>query len=515
MPFSLQSPLQMQISSRQMPICGGAFATAPSAGPVNDRFHVPTAGPPNHFLQATKMTTAAEQFAPSPAALQVHYPRCVSAQPQTVPPVKQAQANQNAATQQVHTRQFDQKPFAQAQAVQPSHDPQPIAVTRQLAEKSPKDNECDCAMASFLSGEQITCALCRGDKVPIQEALGVSCVSLGSWCGVGQCLRGLQLRDTAFPFDWMRVSTEGVIHFLETKFEDFLQYDSTKDFPWDPHHGGKAYCGAYHSFWHDDLSKTEESEKYKRRIERFFQNPSEKLVFIRACNDSADVIKAKELLAALQRAFPGKHIWLLLIVDSQSSAGSYVAEGTNGRLLVHLTDKRHLRTWMYRDDVKAYEEAVRMVLNVIHNGSKAAPYLRPIGSLTNFAASLEQFTGGNTQSETWDPKPLQSEMPEAVDINSCKKGAAKDKAAVVESLVDNKAYEEAARTVLNVIRNGTTAVPYLRPSGSLTNFAASLEQFTGGNTRSDTWDPKTVAEQMIAQLHDGIDNLLTDRKSVV
>merc|ERR1719191_670555 len=106
-----------------------------------------------------------------------------------------------------------------------------------------------------------------------------------------------------------------------------------------------------------------------------------------------------------------------MIVDHQPLAGSYVVEGTNGRLLVHLTDKRHLRTCMYHEDVKAYQEAVRMVLSVVRNpsmaadlqkqnrglkgpyqsgllgsqsvphpsaGPRAAGYLQSIGSLANF-----------------------------------------------------------------------------------------------------------------------------------
>merc|ERR1719420_1755272 len=216
---------------------------------------------------------------------------------------------------------------------------------------------------------------------------------------------------------------DGVIHFLETKFEDFLQYHSTQDFPWDPDHGGKAYCGAYHSFWHDDLTNPEESKKYKRRIERFFQNSSEKILFIRACNESDDVTKAEKLLETLQTAFPGKEVWLLMIVDHQTCAGSYVVEGTDGKLLVHLTDKRHLRTWMYYDDVKAYEDAVRMALSMVRDPSVGISskgptgYVRSIDSLANFAACcLEPFSGGNPQCETWDPRPIQTQVAPAVGM---------------------------------------------------------------------------------------------------
>lgn len=266
-------------------------------------------------------------------------------------------------------------------------------------------NDCGCLW--------FACPFCNGGKVPEMD---VSCIPLGAWCGVSQCLRGLKFRTAAYPFDWNRVSMDGVIHFLENRFDDFLQWTGTKDFPWDPDHGGKTYCGEHHSFWHDDLTKPEEQDKYRRRIDRFFNQNKEKLLFIRAANELTEVPKAEKLLQALKEAFPNKEIWLLMIIDHQPAADSFVLEGTEGRLMMHLTDKRHIRTWMYYDDVKAYDEAILTALGCVYGRPMSANgrgprQPRPVDSLSMFAASLEPFYAGNPSTETWDPKPCAPQVP--------------------------------------------------------------------------------------------------------
>jgi hypothetical protein len=294
------------------------------------------------------------------------------------PPLPQPSSPQTQMVQQPQPN--GQRPQQQAQVIQQQ-----------------KNGDCGCKWH--------TCPFCNGGNIPEMD---VSCVSLGAWCGVSQCLRGLKFRTAAYPFDWNRVSMDGVLHFLENKFEDFLQWKTTKDFPWDPDHGGKAYCGEHHSFWHDDLSKPEEKKKYDRRIERFFNNPVKKLLFIRAANELAEVSKAEKLLEVLNSAFPDNDVWLLILIDHQPAAQSYVLEGTNGRLMMHTTDKRHIRTWMYYDDVKAYEEAVMMALGSINSKYKSVRYRqpRPVDSISALVASMEPFYCGNPQNETWDPKPL-------------------------------------------------------------------------------------------------------------
>lgn len=47
-------------------------------------------------------------------------------------------------------------------------------------------------------------------------------VSLGWYCATASSLQSHGLRDISGPFDWCQTHLEGVIHFLETEFEDFL-----------------------------------------------------------------------------------------------------------------------------------------------------------------------------------------------------------------------------------------------------------------------------------------------------
>ena len=47
-------------------------------------------------------------------------------------------------------------------------------------------------------------------------------VSLGWYCGVAASMSRYGFREMSGPFDWMFSDFEGVLHFLETSFEDFL-----------------------------------------------------------------------------------------------------------------------------------------------------------------------------------------------------------------------------------------------------------------------------------------------------
>ena len=47
-------------------------------------------------------------------------------------------------------------------------------------------------------------------------------VSLGWYCAMASSLQSHGLREISGPFDWCQTHLEGVIHFLETEFEDFF-----------------------------------------------------------------------------------------------------------------------------------------------------------------------------------------------------------------------------------------------------------------------------------------------------
>merc|ERR1712110_880361 len=92
-------------------------------------------------------------------------------------------------------------------------------------------------------------------------------VSLGCFCATARALQALGLKRWAYPFDWLRSSLEGVVHCIETQFEDFLTFQDCQN------------VGAYHvftgarwggSFWHHNLEAPGTKEDFTRRIRRLF-----------------------------------------------------------------------------------------------------------------------------------------------------------------------------------------------------------------------------------------------------
>ena len=120
-------------------------------------------------------------------------------------------------------------------------------------------------------------------------------ISLGWACVTAASMGKYGLRDGAYPFDWVRSQLNGVLHFLENDFEDFLCREHLSE-------DGKIF---YDRKWgiefiHDGSIATEGEygnicEKYKRRIQRFRKTVQEgKVLFVRAIMDQAEVCWVKE-----------------------------------------------------------------------------------------------------------------------------------------------------------------------------------------------------------------------------
>lgn len=120
-------------------------------------------------------------------------------------------------------------------------------------------------------------------------------ISLGWACVTAASMGKYGLRDGAYPFDWVRSQLNGVLHFLENDFEDFLCREHLSE-------DGKIF---YDRKWgiefiHDGSIAIEGEygnicEKYKRRIQRFRKTVQEgKVLFVRAIMDQAEVCWVKE-----------------------------------------------------------------------------------------------------------------------------------------------------------------------------------------------------------------------------
>ena len=118
----------------------------------------------------------------------------------------------------------------------------------------------------------------------------VSFVSLGWYCGVAASMEKYGLRSFSSPFDWSFSDFKGVLHFLETDFEDFLQRENL--FPAkDRGFRDTKYGIHFPHDLHDDLNKEYDEIvlKYRRRIEHFVQAAKEGVCYIRAIKNKEEL----------------------------------------------------------------------------------------------------------------------------------------------------------------------------------------------------------------------------------
>jgi len=163
------------------------------------------------------------------------------------------------------------------------------------------------------------------------------------------------------PFDWVRISCEGIIHTLRTDFAEFARMDFMSD-------AVQTHLAKTHKFFHDKLDDPRDVAKYHRRFERFRQlrNASESescfgsLLFVRALDTTLELTRAKELYDTLADFFDSS-VYLLLIVDCQHSDHIILFDDMP-RLLVHLLSQSHAHPHEYEIDRAPFVTAYRLPL---------------------------------------------------------------------------------------------------------------------------------------------------------
>lgn len=111
-------------------------------------------------------------------------------------------------------------------------------------------------------------------------------ISLGYNCYVASDLEKLGLRDSAYPFDWIKSDWTSVEFFIRTNFENFLIYDNL----YQHKNSLSAYIDKVYNidFLHDfdkkhSLKKQLDKvrNKYMRRAARFYESAKSPTLFIR------------------------------------------------------------------------------------------------------------------------------------------------------------------------------------------------------------------------------------------
>lgn len=115
-------------------------------------------------------------------------------------------------------------------------------------------------------------------------------ISIGHCCYVADELSDLGLRDSSYPFDWVRTRWKAIDRSFKTHFDGYLEYDLLYQKEKDLHVYKNLDYGV--SFFHDftkskplKAQMKQVQEKYQKRIDRFFSAIQAPTLFIRYCWD--------------------------------------------------------------------------------------------------------------------------------------------------------------------------------------------------------------------------------------
>ena len=97
----------------------------------------------------------------------------------------------------------------------------------------------------------------------------ISLVALGSAFATKRSFREMGRGTEAFPFDWVRVSIDGLLHFLTKDFKGFFDYTTKLDLTQPCGQLVSVFRSPWHSFWHDDPTNLDMQKAYQQRIASF------------------------------------------------------------------------------------------------------------------------------------------------------------------------------------------------------------------------------------------------------
>lgn len=216
---------------------------------------------------------------------------------------------------------------------------------------------------------------------------------------------------------------EGIIHCLDSRFEDFLTFTSFR------HEGALKVFESTRwggSFWHHDLEAPGTKDAFVRRIRRMLGNgdvqATTSRVYIRAVNSTREVESALELRAALQRANPQAYIYLLIIIDLQSMKGAMRVSGDVGEgvLFYCIHEDLYTRALAMRmnmpdlDRIQLisdwYAEAIAFGAKFWAGESDAVSETTVVQSIAEVCALLQQWDGGSAAYSLFCPRKFHGQQ---------------------------------------------------------------------------------------------------------
>merc|ERR1712136_160293 len=263
------------------------------------------------------------------------------------------------------------------------------------------------------------------------KRFGENCefVSVGCFCAVAHALQSLGLKQYTYPFDWNRSPSDGVMHCLQTNFSDFLDYGFVRD----EGHKGKLFGGTAWggSFWHHDITKPKVRADFKRRIERFYGRKEvaacKTRVFVRAVNSTSELASVLDFQRVLQEALPDAKIFLLDLVDLQTSSGLMSVSGAAGDNILFARIHESLfaqctRHWSIEKHSNAYSEAIAQAVQWWAGDRNMSRRVAEFESLQDMFSVIDPFDGGSTKDQLFTPV-RSGARPVAPSVNSLAKPA--------------------------------------------------------------------------------------------
>lgn len=251
-------------------------------------------------------------------------------------------------------------------------------------------------------------------------------VSLGSYCAVARALQCVGVKRFSYPFDWVRSSSEGVINCLEAKFEGFLSYAFTFE-----HEGMKVYGGSKWggSFWHHDPDAASTQTDMARRVDRLFgkaEVPASRMrVFVHAVNSSSELELCIRLHQVLRRALPETHVYLLILVDFQTSLGPVCLSGHDSLIIWRVHESNHpmengtgkwaqTGKWTMQKQSEAYSQGLAFAIRLWSGEEGLFSQVRIVPDLMALCQACDAFAGSDPTKELWLPKKIQQNVSRKV-----------------------------------------------------------------------------------------------------
>jgi len=250
-------------------------------------------------------------------------------------------------------------------------------------------------------------------------------VSLGCFCGVARALQALGLTKFAYPFDWVRCSSDGIVSCIDKRFADFLTFTSIlQQGEFGPAIFTTVWGG---SIWHHDPQDSQIVKTFTRRAMRFLGlgevAPARPRIFIRAVNSTRELDDVPRLLQALKKQLPVSSIRLLVLVDCQLSEGPRRLQNSSGQDLLFYFFRRALREpldpghgdwsglkrrpmWSMEEHAEMYAKAIAFAARY-WAGEEGSPKSIPV-----LPASYceQQWDGGCPTRELFEPKLLRGQL---------------------------------------------------------------------------------------------------------